>query len=152
MKLPPKWINLDQRRDSGRFRSTVLLVRVAYVSKMIGTAGRSPLSVAQIVGVSDVNNRRDHICSSMLFHEGQVVQVIEGLRTDVDRLMRRLDGDARLGPLRLVCDMPITRRALSEAVTVCHEPERTLEHVGLRDLDEVTPRSVEAMMEYRLAA
>lgn len=129
-----------------------MLVRVAYVSEMIGTTGRSPLSKAQIVGVSDVNNRRDHICSSMLFHGGQVVQVIEGHRTDVDRLLRRLNDDARLGPLRFVCDMPIAGRALTEAVTVCDEPERTLEHAGLRDLDQVTPGSVEAMMEYRLAA
>ena len=129
-----------------------MLVRVAYVSKLVGTTGRSALSMAQIVGVSDVNNRRDHICSSMLFHEGQVVQVMEGQRLDVDRLMRRLGSDARLGPLRIVCDMPIRERSLSEAVTVCHEPQRTLDHVGLNDLDEVTHGSVEAMMEYRIAA
>ena len=129
-----------------------MLVRVAYVSKMIGTTGRSALSMAQIVGVSDINNRRDHICSSMLFHEGQVVQVMEGLRIDVDRLMRRLDADARLGPLRIVCDMAIPARALTEAVTVCLEPQRTLDHVGLNDLDHVTSGSVEAMMEYRIAA
>ncbi|MBB5744740.1 hypothetical protein GGR13_000312 [Brevundimonas variabilis] len=129
-----------------------MLVRVAYVSNLIGTAGRSPLSMAQIVGVSDVNNRRDHLCTSMLFHDGQVVQVIEGQRVDVDRLLRRLDSDARLGPLRMVCDMPIRERALTEAVTVCHEPQRTLDHVGLTDLDHVTHGSLEAMLEYRIAA
>lgn len=129
-----------------------MLVRVAYVSKLIGTAGRSPLSMAQIVGISAVNNRRDHLCSSMLFHDGQVVQVIEGLRADVDRLLYRLEADARLGPMRMVCDMPIRERSLMEAVTVCHEPKRTLDHVGLNDLDDVTHGSVEAMLEYRLAA
>lgn len=129
-----------------------MLVRVAYVSNLIGTAGRSSLSIAQIVGVSDVNNRRDHLCSSMLYHDGQVVQVIEGQRLDVDRLLRRLNADARLGPLRMVCDMPIRERSLTQAVTVCPEPQRTLDHVGLTDLHEVTHGSVEAMLEYRVAA
>jgi hypothetical protein len=128
------------------------MVRVAYVSRLIGTAGRSPLSVAQIVGVSAVNNRRDHLFSSMLFHDSQVVQVIEGQRVDVDRLIRRLEFDARLGPLRMVCDMPIRERSLTDAVAVCQAPQLTMDHVGLNDLDNVTHGAVEAMLEYRIAA
>jgi len=129
-----------------------VLVRVVYVSELIGTAGQSALSMAQIVGVSDVNNRRDHICSAMLFHAGQVVQVIEGQRADVDRLLRRLEADPRLGTLRLVGDQPIAARELTEAVSICHDPQQTLTHVGLSDLDDVTLGSVEAMLDYRLAA
>lgn len=129
-----------------------MLVRVSYVSEMVGTAGRTALSLAQIVGVSAINNRRDHLCSALLFHDGRVVQVIEGQRMDVDRLLRRLAQDARLGPMRIVGDKVIPSRKLTEAVSVCHDPERTLEHAGLSDLEDVTSRSVEAMMEYRIAA
>lgn len=129
-----------------------MLVRVVYVSELVGTTGQSALSMAQIVGVSDVNNRRDHICSAMLFHGGQVVQVIEGQRADVDRLLRRLNADPRLGRLRIVGDQIIATRELTEAVTICHDPMRTLSHVGLNDLDDVTLGSVEAMLDYRLAA
>lgn len=129
-----------------------MLVRVVYVSELVGTAGRSALSMAQIVGVSDVNNRRDHICSAMLFHGGQVVQVIEGQRADVDRLLRRLEADPRLGRLRIVGDQIIHARELTEAVGVCHDPMRTMTRAGLDDLTDITLGSVEAMLDYRLAA
>ena len=135
-----------------RSRSCIVLVRVSYVSEMIGTAGRTALSLAQIVGVSAINNRRDHLCSALLFHDGRVVQVIEGHRMDVDRLLQRLAEDTRLGPLKIVGDKVISSRKLTEAVIVCHDPQRTLDQVGLSDLEEVTSRSVEAMMEFRIAA
>lgn len=129
-----------------------MLVRVIYVSELVGRTAQSALSMAQIVGVSDTNNRRDDICSAMLFHGGQVVQVIEGQRADVDRLLRRLEADPRLGDLRLIADQPIAARELTEAVSICHDPQQTLTQVGLNDLDDVTLGSVEAMLDYRLAA
>ncbi len=129
-----------------------MLVRVVYVSELIGTTGQSTLSMAQIVGVSDANNRRDHICSAMLFHGGQVLQVIEGQRADVDRLLRRLDADPRLGRLRIVGDQIIHARELTEAVGVCHDPMQTMTRAGLDDLTDITLGSVEAMLDYRLAA
>ena len=38
-----------------------MLHRVIYASEAVGTMGASTLSIAQILGVSEPNNRRDHL-------------------------------------------------------------------------------------------
>ena len=109
-------------------------------------------SLAQILGASDANNRRDHICSAMLLHEGRMVQVVEGARADLDRLLLRMQNDLRLRGLQILADQPIRARILTEAAGYCTEPARTLAKIGLADLDLITVQDVEAMLENRRAA
>ena len=109
-------------------------------------------SLAQILGISDANNRRDHICSAMLLHEGRMVQVLEGKRADIDRLLRRMERDLRLRRLQILADQTIQTRVLTEAAGYCPEPSVTLAKVGLDDLHLITVADVEAMLEYRHAA
>lgn len=129
-----------------------MLTRLMLTAELVGLAGRSIPSIAQILGASDVNNRRDHICSAMLVHEGRMVQAVEGKRADVDRLLKRMQGDRRMKNLRVIADTPIGRRLLTEAAGFCHEPAETLAKVGLTGLELLTVRDIEAMLDYRQAA
>ena len=121
-------------------------------AELVGLAGRSTPSIAQIIGISDVNNRRDHICSALLLHDGRMVQVVEGARADLERLVRRMQGDLRIKGLRVMSDTPIRARTLTEAAGFCHQPAETLAKVGLSNLELLTVRDVEAMLDYRQAA
>lgn len=96
-----------------------MLHRVIYVSDAAEPTVSSTLSIAQILGVSENNNRRDELCSVMLFHDGQVLQAIEGDRNDIDRLMRRLASDPRHTGVRIVSDVPITERLLTRPMMLC---------------------------------
>ncbi len=121
-------------------------------AELVGLAGRSTPSIAQIIGISDVNNRRDHICSALLLHDGRMVQVVEGERADLERLIRRMWEDLRIKGLRVMSDTPIRARTLTEAAGFCHQPAETLAKVGLSNLELLTVRDVEAMLDYRQAA
>lgn len=121
-------------------------------AELVGLAGRSTPSIAQILGASDANNRRDHICSAMLLYEGRMVQVIEGARADLERLIRRMQVDLRLRSLRILADQPIRSRVLTEAAGYCPQPAETLAKVGLADLELLTVQDVEAMLDHRQAA
>ncbi len=121
-------------------------------AELVGLAGRSTPSVAQILGASDANNRRDHVCSFMLFHEGRMVQVVEGMRADIDRLLRRMQADLRMKGLRVLTENPIPTRRLTEAAGFCHHPVETLALAGLSDLERLTVGDVESLLELRQAA
>lgn len=129
-----------------------LLYRVIIVAETVGSTGVSTLSIAQILGVSERNNRRDHVTSCIMFHQGFALHVSEGARVDVDRLQRRMREDRRLQNLRVVVDRPISERAFHEPVTLCSDPRTMLEAVGQASLSVVSPQEAERMLELRLAA
>ncbi|CAN5321780.1 hypothetical protein BH09PSE1_BH09PSE1_08440 [soil metagenome] len=129
-----------------------MLTRLMLTAELVGQTGRSTASIAHILGAADANNRRDHICSAMLLHDGRMVQAVEGKRADVDRMLRRMQGDPRLKDLRVIADTPIAGRLLTEAAGFCHQPAETLAKVGLANLELLTVRDVEAMLDYRQAA
>jgi len=87
-----------------------LINRLLYVSDAIGAAGENLLSMADILGASDRNNRRDHVSGLLAFHNRRFLQVIEGNRTDLDRLMRRLRDDSRHTNIRVLMDQPAAER------------------------------------------
>ena len=87
-----------------------MLYRAIYVSDAVGTAGGSILSIAQILGVSEVNNRRDHLTGVLMSHAGQFLQVIEGERADLNRLIQKLRADPRHRDLAFLVDAPVPQR------------------------------------------
>ncbi|MBU2167237.1 MAG: BLUF domain-containing protein [Alphaproteobacteria bacterium] len=97
-----------------------MLHRITYVSEAIGSLGTSLLSVAQVLGVSEVNNRRDHLTGAMAIDAGRIVQVIEGSRTDVDRLLGRLRTDPRHTNLSILADRPVASRLFDAPMAHCH--------------------------------
>lgn len=129
-----------------------MLHRVIYASEAVGATGVSTLSIAQILGASEVNNRRDGITAALMFHSGHIVQAIEGKRADIDRLMRRLLADRRHTGLRVLIDTPISSRVLHEPISVCPDPQAMLRGVGVAEISRLTANEAEAILEMKRAA
>jgi hypothetical protein len=81
-----------------------------YVSDAVGEAATSLLVLAEILGASDRNNRRDNLTCVLMRHGGRFIQAIEGRRADVDRLMDRLRVDPRHENVRLLSDQDVPVR------------------------------------------
>ena len=90
------------------------LCRAIYVSQAVGNAGSNLLSVAEILGVSERNNRRDRLTGELLAHDGWFLQALEGTRTDIERLLTRLRNDPRHTDIRMLGFDPIDDRSFSE--------------------------------------
>ena len=129
-----------------------MLHRVIYASEAIGATGASTLSIAQILGVSERNNRRDHVTGCLMFHEGHILQVLEGARGDLDRLMRKILVDPRHTGVRVLSDMPIAARRMEQAMELCGDPVTLLERIGLPCISCLTATEAEAMLDIRKAA
>lgn len=134
------------------FKGNGVLHRVIYASEAVGATGVSTLSIAQILGHAASNNRRDHITSCVMFHQGHILQAIEGGRADIDRLMRRLLVDPRHSGHRILVDTPIAARALNEPMGLCGDPAEMLNKLGLACLSRITEHEARVMFEYRTAA
>lgn len=129
-----------------------MLQRLIYASEAVGMTGASTLSVAQILGVSERNNRRDRITSCLMFHQGHVLQVLEGGRVDLDRLMRRLLADPRHRDVRVLIDTPTPARAIPDPMILCADPAGMLRHFNLASLAQVSAQDAQAMLDFRQAA
>ena len=129
-----------------------MLHRVIYASEAVGATGATTLSIAQILGVSERNNRRDHLTSCVMFHQGHILQAIEGGRADIDRLIRRLLDDRRHAGLRILIDTPINARRLDEPMGLCADPAALLDRLGLNCLSRITGREAEVLLDLRKAA
>lgn len=116
-----------------------MLYRVIYVSDAVGPTGTTTLSIAQILGVSERNNRRDDLSSAVLFHDGKILQAVEGARADLDRLLRRLTTDPRHSSMRILSDDPIDRRRITHPMALSAVSAREVtRHLGPRDLTQLT--------------
>lgn len=129
-----------------------MLHRVIIAAETVGSTGVSTLSLAQILGVSERNNRRDQITSGLMFLDGWCLHGMEGRRADLDRLLRRLSEDRRLKNVRVIVDKPIQERSFCEPMTLCDDPRGMLAAVHLSDLAEVTANQAERMVELKQAA
>lgn len=129
-----------------------MLHRVIYASEAVGATGASTLSVAQILGVSDRNNRRDRVSACLMFHNGHILQALEGERIDLDRLMRHIIDDPRHTGLRVLSDMPIAERHLREPISLCEDPAALMERIGLPCISRLTANEAEVLLDIRKAA
>ena len=125
-----------------------MLQRAIYVSDAVGDAGASILSIAQILGVSDANNRRDHLTGVLIFHRGQFMQVIEGARVDLDRLHE----DPRHTNLRLLTNGQVEGCRFGARPMTQVEVTNDIEAmIGDRPLDALSPAQVEAIFQAAMA-
>lgn len=129
-----------------------MLYRLIYVSETVGSTGASVLSIAQILGIAERNNRRDHITSGVMFHNGWCLQAMEGTRGDLDRLMRRLREDRRHRNIRVLVDKPIAERRFAEPMGLCSDPQAMLKAIGLPDMAAITGYEAERIVEFKQAA
>lgn len=93
-------------------RLPTLLYRLIYVSDATGAAGANLFVLADILGASDRNNRRDRLTGVLVQHAGRYLQQLEGARVDLDRLMGRLRADPRHDAIRVLHDAPIAERSM----------------------------------------
>ena len=90
------------------------LHRVIYVSDAAEIAATSLLTLVDILGASERNNRRDHITGVLILHSGKFLQWVEGARLDLDRLMARISRDPRHKNLVVLSDLPIAERTFPD--------------------------------------
>lgn len=129
-----------------------MLYRAIISSELVGTAGATTLSVAQILGVSERNNRRDDITSGLMFHEGWCLHAMEGRRADLDRLLGRLRADRRIRTLRLVTDQAISQRRFCEPISLCDDPVAMMKMIGSTDLARITAYEAGRIVDLKKAA
>lgn len=129
-----------------------MLYRLIYVSEAVGSTGVSTLSIAQILGIADRNNRRDRITSGVLFHDGWCLQAMEGARVDIDRLMGRLREDRRHKNIRVLIDKPIAQRRFCEPMSLADDPVAMLRVIGSPAMATITGYEAERIVDIKLAA
>lgn len=86
------------------------LFRIVYVSEATGSVGSGLMPLIDIIGVSEQNNRRDHLTGVLMRHDGRFLQILEGARADLNRVMARVSKDRRHDNLRILSDQPILER------------------------------------------
>jgi hypothetical protein len=123
------------------------LHRAIYVSDTVGEAATSLLVLAEILGASERNNRRDSLTGVLMRHGGRFLQAIEGRRADVDRLMDRLRADPRHQNVRLLSDQDVPVRLFPEWPMILAQmtpaAARVLNGAGL---DQLSPDRAEVLL------
>jgi hypothetical protein len=72
----------------------LMLERAVYVSEA-ANPDVALVVLAEILATSDRNNRRDDVTGALLISEGRFLQVLEGARQDLDRVLGRVERDPR---------------------------------------------------------
>ncbi|WP_292134224.1 BLUF domain-containing protein [Brevundimonas sp.] len=127
--------------------SIKLLYRLVFVSKAVGETGQSTQSLAHILGAAERNNRRDELSGALMFHGDEIVQIVEGARADLDRLMRRVGADPRHRDVVVVEDRPVMQRRYRDPMRLCQTDHRCVaNHSGGRRLREMSAMELERLM------
>lgn len=85
------------------------MICVAYCSTA-NTPDLALVALADIIAVSDRNNRRDHLTGALLVSRGRFFQILEGEPVDVDRALRRIETDPRHHDLTVVSRKEVESR------------------------------------------
>lgn len=137
--------------------ATLELQRIVYCSR----AARPDLALqalAEILAVSDRNNRRDGLTGVLLISKGRFFQVLEGAAQDLDRTMNRIRLDPRHHDVEVVSRGPIQSRRFGEwamvaaRITPSQQPEidAVIDHCN--DDPEAAVDTARALLEQQIAA
>ena len=74
----------------------------------------SLLAIADILAVSQRNNRRDHVTGALGYARGRFIQVLEGAPADLDRVLKRVAGDARHTDIHVAWRAPVEGRIFAD--------------------------------------
>ncbi len=125
----------------------MLLHRAIYVSDAVGEAATSLLILAEILGASDRNNRRDSLTGVLMRHGGRFLQAVEGRRADVDRLMDRLRADPRHQNVRLLSDHGVSDRLFRDwPMALAEMTPDAARLLNVSTLDQLSPGRAEALL------
>ncbi len=125
-----------------------MLQRLIYVSDCVEPNGPSLLNFAEILGVAGRNNRRDHLTGVLLHHDGQFLQVVEGSRVDLDRLLQKLRQDPRHANMRIMQHEAISARLFgNHPMGQCHIGPTARCLIAGRRLDELEAPQAMAVLK-----
>ena len=123
------------------------LFRIVYVSEATGSVGSGLMPLIDIIGVSEQNNRRDHLTSVLMRHEGRFLQVLEGARSDLIRVMPRVSKDRRHNNLRILSDQPISKRLFPDLAMARLETTPEVEAFMVNDMTNAdAPTEVDRLL------
>jgi hypothetical protein len=129
-----------------------VLRRVVFMSRSIGAAGLSTVSLAHILGAAERNNRQAEVTAGLILHRDRIVEAMEGPAHAVAKALERIHADPRHTDVQIILDRPVTRRALNEPMSVCDDAEAFLHALGLNSLAMMTGDIADDVLERRLAA
>ncbi|MCU0949481.1 MAG: BLUF domain-containing protein [Burkholderiaceae bacterium] len=92
-----------------RFAAAAPLAQLVYTSRAVHKLDATDLQ--ELVEAADKNNWRDEITGALLYHPGQVIEVLEGTPEDVSACFARISRDPRHRDCTLLAMRPISRRA-----------------------------------------
>ena len=88
------------------------LCHVIYVSSSKGIMSEEDLF--NLLKYSRAENTKHNITGMLLYHDGNIMQVIEGQRHDIDQLLNNIKSDSRHKGIIILIDEPIESRFFSE--------------------------------------
>ena len=94
-----------------------MLRQVVYISS--ATQHFSAEALEELLARARANNERSGITGILLYHDLSFLQIIEGTRDDVDRLMARIRRDPSHSSMRIVQDESISERDFKSWAMAC---------------------------------
>ena len=137
--------------------ATLELQRIVYCSQ----AARPDLalmSLAEILAVSDRNNRRDGLTGVLLISRGRFFQVLEGAAQDLDRTMNRIRLDPRHHDVDLVNRRSVQNRRFAQwgmvaaRITPEQQPEIDAVIDHCREAPDAAVDAARDLLEQQIAA
>lgn len=111
-----------------------MLRQVVYISS--ATRHFSPEAIEDLLARARANNERTGITGILIYHDLSFLQIVEGTRDDVDRLMARIKRDPSHTSLRIVQDESISERDFKSWAMACRvasaEEARVIAHPPLK--------------------
>ena len=111
------------------------LITVAYVSS--ATHEYTQAELAEILAVSRERNARDGITGLLLYHAGNIIQVLEGPEAAVRATIARIQRDPRHHQITILLDQPIGERAFAGWA------------MGYRHVETISPEDGELYAAFR---
>ena len=94
-----------------------MLRQVVYISS--ATQHFSPEALEELLARARANNERNGITGILLYHDLSFLQIIEGTRDDVERLLVRIKRDPSHSSMRIVQDESIPERDFKSWAMAC---------------------------------
>lgn len=138
-------------------RSPLSLERVAYCSSAVRPE-LALVTLAEILAVSDRNNRRDNLTGVLLISRGRFFQVLEGAAQDVERTLERIGRDPRHTHLSVVMRRPVKDRLFGQwamvAARITPRQQPTIDQVidNCHDDPDLAVHSALELLRAQLAA
>ena len=111
-----------------------MLRQVVYISS--ATQHFSAEALEELLARARANNERHGITGILLYHDLSFLQIVEGTRDDIDRLMARIKRDPSHTSLRIVQDESISERDFKSWAMACRvanvEEARVIAHPPLK--------------------